>query len=576
MISKSPAVHLFKNTCKISRHRPRPQTLFFILITSLFSANLSHAADDFLLLPAVNLLLSRNTTCGMSYADNNPKYDLQYKGLYYYQNEMSHTRYGLQQLSDSDFNQLSLTDRRKVADKLLSSLFFGYPAKALDQRITSSSFLCSVRRGLFEKKNDMARVEKEIRNDERYYHHEYYNNDVHDILARFYAMQYLDSHYLHNWVAYILTQTIMFSPAYELESSHYPNSSRVYNWLVMDMDDDVGMRYSTFLHMTGSDNWRRFRSPEDNGREMLEIFTFDFNDADVPKAATTLQNWYLDADADTLVIGLNENVIPQSLFGTSVTTGFDFYRELVKSDGFINGSVRRLVDFFFTDHDEVQKAGITHSIVTSHPETWEDVLLQILFSREYLLKTSRVKSAEELFYSLTKKLEYKHWKYTFVHFNDALIDMNQAAMKYKLGKLERTPLDTLSFAHYHKYIRERILLRNVCGEGEKVYDSWDSYGWRPQLLDNDRFNYIADNPEATLDSFITYLFKLTIHRKPTYQEMEMFKNNMLTTDRREYQWRYNFRRVNDDGCYSWRENAAEDVLDYISRLSELYMFQEVR
>jgi hypothetical protein len=46
----------------------------------------------------------------------------------------------------------------------------------------------------------------------------------------------------------------------------------------MDLNDDVGMRYSTYLHMTSSDNWRRFRSPEDNGREMLEIYTLDFND----------------------------------------------------------------------------------------------------------------------------------------------------------------------------------------------------------------------------------------------------------------------------------------------------------
>lgn len=564
-----------QSECHAGHPLSRIQSILFILSVCLFSVSLSHAADKLLVLPAINLLLLGNETCGINYYDNDPKYDLIYKGLYYYRPEMSHISYRLEQLSDSEFNGLSMAGKRKVADKLLASLFFGYPPKTLENKITSGNFLCSVRKGLSEDENNMAWVEDEIRNEDRYYHNEYYPDEVYDILARFYAMEHLDINYLHNWVAYILTQTIMFSPAYELDSSHFPNAASVYNWLVMDMDDDLGMRYSTFLHMSSSDNWRRFRSPEDNGREMLEIYTLDFNDANVPKAARTLQNWYLDEDADTLVIGLNENPFPQALFGTTVTNGFDFYRELVKSSGFVSGSVRRLVDFFFTDHGATDKERITNLIVASHPETWQDVLLQIVFSKEYLLETSRAKSAEELFYSLVKKLEYKHYWYTFHHFNNALNDMNQASMKYKLGRLERTPLDTLSFANYHKYIRETILLRNVCGESEYDYKSWNSYGWRPQLLGNDRFAYIEDDPETTLSSFVSYLFELVIHRQPTYHELEMFKNNMLTTDRQEYEWSYNFRRVHDDGCYYWRENAAEDVLDYISRLSELYVFQEV-
>jgi hypothetical protein len=60
--------------------------------------------------------------------------------------------------------------------------------------------------------------------------------------------------------------------------------------------------------------------------------------------------------------------------------------------------------------------------------------------------------------------------------------------------------------------------------------------------------------------------------------MAMFLDNMLDGDG-EYRWSYNFNAPFDQyGCdqYKRRENAAEDVLDYISRLSELYMFQEVR
>ncbi len=563
---------------KVSRFRIKQ----IILILSFFfsSVSLVNAAENVCLLPVLNLLLnSGNKPCIINYIDDDPKYDIVYKGLNYYRPEMPHTEYVLEQFSDSDFNKLSLADRRKVADKLLATLFYGYPPHALQEKITSGNFLCSIRQGMRNETNNMVFVEEEIRNDDHYYHSNWSPNEIFDILARFYVMEDLDKNFLHNWISYILTQTIMFSPAYELDSSHYPNVASVYNWLVFDMNDDVGMRYSTYLHMASSDNWRRFRSPEDNGREMLEIYTFDFDDTNVPKSAKTLQNWYLDDDNDTLVIGLNQNTIAQDLFGTTVTTGFDFYRELVKSDGFISGSVQRLVDFFFTDNDSTSKAQITDQIIASNPETWQDILLQIVFSKEFLLHTSRAKSAEELLYSLVRKLEYKHNKYGPYYFHYALIDMNQASMKYKLGKLERTPLDTLSFANYHQYIRETILRKSVsCWEDyENNYEEWWAFGWRPQLLGDDRFLFLITDPETTLTSFVSYLFELLIQRLPTNEELEMFKTHMLNEARDDYAgWSSDLDGFSDGCRYYGREYAARAIMDYISRLSELYTFQEVQ
>jgi len=573
-------MHPTETQQKVSRFRLKK--IVFILSFFLFPIASMHAAENAALLPAINLLLNNgNKSCFIDYIDDDPKYDLVYKGLYYYQPVMPHTQYVLEQLSDAEFNNLPLADRKKVADKLLATLFYGYPPQVLRQKITSGNFLCSIRHGMSKETNDMAAVEEEIRNDEHYYHSDWSPNELFDILARFYAMEHLDKHFLHNWISYILTQTIMFSPAYELESSHDPNVASVYSWLVLDMKDDVGMRYSTYMHMTSSDNWRRFRSPEDNGREMLEIYTFDFDDINVPKAAKTLQNWYLDDDNDTLVVGLNQNTIAQELFGTTIITGFDFYRELVKSNGFINGSVQRLVDFFFTENDDASKAQITNQIIASNPETWKDILLQIVFSKEFLLHTSRAKSAEELFYSLVRKLEYRHYKYGLYYFHYALIDMNQASMKYKLGKLERTPLDTLSFSNYHKFIRETILRKNVyCWEDyENNYEEWWAYGWRPQLLGNDRFVYLANDPEASLTSFISYFFELLIQRPPHPQELEMFKSHMLTASRDEYAgWSSDLDATDDnhDCRYYGREYAARAIMDYISRLSEFYTFQEIQ
>ena len=152
-----------------TQHQPGPPLSSFTIILSLLIAcllpvSLARADQGFVILPAIKLLLNGNThvdaTCGIDYSYNDEKYELVYRGLYYYQPEMSHTGYGLDQLSDSEFNRLSETDRRKVADNLLTALFFGYPAPTLEDKISSGSFLCSVRKGLFEKINDKKLIEK--------------------------------------------------------------------------------------------------------------------------------------------------------------------------------------------------------------------------------------------------------------------------------------------------------------------------------------------------------------------------------------------------------------------------------
>ncbi len=496
------------------------------------------------------------------------KFALTYKGLRFYSPNLPYSSYKLEQLSDSEFNALSSENQLKVADKLLASLFFGYPLDILKSKIDSGSFISAVKEGLKEDKNDLTKVENYIA-DENYFAQSSSNMEVLNILARLYALEHLDRHFLIDWSSYILTQTIMFSPAYELESSHEPNTERVYTRLVRNLEEQATMRYVTYLHMISSDNWRRFRSPEDNGREMMEIYLLDFDDAKVPLAGQTLQNWKLDRDNDTLVISLNENSKPISLFHTTVYNGDDFYRELAKSNAFTNGVVQRLVDFFFTTHSVSKKTQIVSKIVTSKPETWQDILVQIVFSKEFLLNSNRAKSAEELFYSMVRKIEYKHFNRTFQYFSIALEEMHQASMKYKLGKLERVPLDTLSFINYHKYIREWIMLRHVRSDNLNNYRKWDSQGWKPSFIAEENFTLDSNNPKDSLASFINHLFQSTISRSVTTAELKLFEDHMLEIVDGKVEYRYAF------DLTERKTNTAILVMDYISRLTELYRFQKV-
>ena len=540
-----------------------------------------------------SLILITFTACGgggggsavNSTQAQNSNYQLSYKGLtFFYQNKTS-SQYKLAQLSNDDFNALSDKNKLQVADKLLTTLFFGYPLKILKSKIASGDFIDTLHDELGKDITDKGWLESYILNDEefRQFQSSYYEPQAITILSRFYAMKKLDKYFLNNWIAYILTQTIMFSPAYELSSTHAPDISGVYNRIVNLLDEEAGIRFITYVHMMSEDNWRRFRSPEDNGREMLEIFLQDTHDSHVPIAGKALQNWKLNTDSDTLEVSLNKNTTPLSLFGTTIFNGDDFYRELVKSNHFIRGVTNRLVDFFFPEKSTAEKNSIVSAIVSSKPETWQDILLQIIFSKEYLLHNDRAKSAEEEFYSLAKKMNYLQRRNTFYDFKSYLEKMHQASMKYKLGKLERVPLDTLSFAYYHKYIREYVLMKRANPDYADDHNSWSHFGWIDSYIGFDKFIYDENDDVLSLKNFVDYLFESTVARKATPSEQLMFKNHMIENTGNDNNFLYEFDMftTNDDPQKQAtrrennKRNIARTVLDYISRLDITYSMREV-
>ena len=502
---------------------------------------------------------------------SDPKYLQTYKGLRFYAKDMSVSDYKLAQVDDITFNALSNEQRLIVANKLLSAMFFGYPLPKLKERINRGDFISTLQDQIRKNKNDRSSIEEALLDKDLFFQSRYANDEVNKILARFYMLKYLDKYYFENWISYMLTQTIMFSPAYELPSSAEPNTERVYSALVRDIQDESTISYTTYLHMMSNDNWRRFRSPEDNGREMLEIFALNFDDKLVPIAATALQNWKLDLDNDTLVIGLNENTKPLKMFGTVIYTGEDFYRELAKSKDLQIGVVTRIVDYLFTSVSQNKKKQIIDTVIKSNPQTWQDIFVQLLFSKAFLFDSNREKSAEELFYSLIKKMNYKHYKRSFYNFKNALNSMNQATMRYKLGKLKRVPLDTLSFMNYHKFIREMVMIRAANSKKLDNYSAWDSQGWRQEFISDDKFEFFENNPEASLESFVNYLFETTISRKAKQNELELFKAHILSSDKSKYSTSsFDLKKLKN------REYVAIVILDYISRLSELYQYKKVR
>ena len=542
---------------------------------------------------------SQTSTASTVVTIKDGKYSSEDHGLSVYIENKPSNEYQLQQLTDTSFNSLSKQNQYKVADKLLSTLFFGYPRDELKQRIDSGHFISEIQQQFLVSSNDMGEVEVKINDENRYYQSER-RPDV-KILSRFYEMFKLDKSYLDHWTSYILAQTILFSPAAELSSVANPDAFGVYNRLYTLQEQEAGMRYAAFIHMQSDENWRRFRSPEDNGREMLEIYALDEDDGNVPIAAQALQNWHLNRDKDTLVIGLNKNTEPLTLLDEmQFTTGVDFYAALAKSNAFTKGVTTRLVDFLFADTNDAKKEELVDSIVSSNPETWHDILLQILFSEDYLLHSSRVKSIEEVSFSLMKKLSYNTYSSSFRKLSDEMKKMGQLSMSYKLGKSNRVPLDNISFGTYQKYIRDQIFRTwsrdaTLSWNPNRVDDThnsayfmshFDRYERRgissKHFMSADQYEVVEDDDALTVTNYIKYLFNAVLSRDVKTDELKMLMDHIEGVSGSSPQWFHdNLNYLSDDKDYQeyvrygGRYNIQYFVFEYMLRLDELYFFKGV-
>jgi hypothetical protein len=312
-----------------------------------------------------------------------------------------------------------------------------------------------------------------------------------------------------------------------------------------------------YNHMISLYNWRRFRSSEDNGREMIEIFLFDNEDSHVPPVAKALHNWKLN-DKRELIVGIDENKEPIKMFGTTIYNGYDFYRELVKSSKFMEGVTRRIVNIYFNTLSNSKKNTIISTILSTYPENFKDIFMQIIFSKEHLYNTDRVKSIDELFYSLAKKIHFSQDTHTFETLNRARVGMHQSAMSYKLGVAPAVPIDTSSFGFYRLYIYKTMLVHEKSDPSDY---GWGKNGWVKEKLLTDAIYEGATDFNTKANRFLDYLFLSVVSRKPSSSERNYFYGRMEATD--------NWFEVGDGG-------AVMMIFDYLSRTTELFKYQKVK
>ncbi|MBX2837704.1 MAG: hypothetical protein KTR35_12665 [Gammaproteobacteria bacterium] len=391
-----------------------------------------------------------------------------------------------------------------------------------------------------------------------------------------------------HWMAWHLTNSILFSPATEMDSTSMIDAQNIYRRLVNGISEDAPIATIVSAHMRSLENWRRFRSPEDNTREMMEIFLgLEDQDADVPKASKACQDLYLTDDRDGYLLAYTDfpNGEPQDVLNTTIVNCDDFYDAVAAHERLIPTVVFHLVNFFHAEHQFVAKQAIAARVLESQPVTFTDVFEQILLSKEYLLVTERPRAFEEAFLATAEKLRWRKRSDLFRGMSSGqggsskayMSEMAWPAFSAKLGRQAGIGLDSLSFANYHKAYRELLLIDRSRWAKPMGFITLDSPeeefdGETPtdaQLAEFER--QVALNSQLkrlTIEDLLNYLFLSVVERKPVSGEV----NHLLTLFDDSGYIRHEEER---DYVQSGRmDDLAQLTMDYLSRLPETYYLKK--
>lgn len=394
-------------------------------------------------------------------------------------------------MADAEFLSLSSDEQYRVANKLLGTLYRGIPVDdfytleagfALRGKLDPGFSLSTLRTALSTDLDDetRARLDAEIAGDDTARDAEGHSAPIEATyrfddrrpkqmpLAR---MQHypLSRDMYSQWMAWQLANTILFSPAEEIDSADLTDVQNLFRRLDLGITAGRSIREMVATHQHTVENWRRFRSPEDNTREMMEIWLGMFdNDAQVPLASQACQDLYLTDERDGYKLAYTDypNTEAVLVLDRYVTSCSDFYDVVASHPLLIPRVVSVLVDRLYAGLDVQTRSAVAQAIVATNPRTFEDVFDAMLFSRTYLLDVERPKAFEESFFGMAQRLKWDTHPDVMLGLiggrgalaRTEMEEMGWPAMSLKLGRVSDVPLDSLSFGNYHKAIRETLML----------------------------------------------------------------------------------------------------------------------
>ena len=405
-----------------------------------------------------------------------------------------------------------------------------------------------------------------------------------------------------NWMAYFLANTIMYSPAEEMESSDMLDVQRMYRFLHSNIKEKATIQQMVRSILPSLSRWRIARTPQNFALEAFENYLGLFQDGSlteaeklqspiiaslpdsIENAGIACRDLFLTRASDDYLIGQTDfpNTTPKLILEQSfVITCSDVYDVVAGHSSLTPRAVEVIINYFFPGNKlRDKRLAVRQAIINSNPQTYEDIFTAILFSREYLLNAHRPKSFEENF---LPKLDTLKWdvkanafplrKDIFARMSSVentttyLGGMSWNAMSLKIGRLPSVPLDALSFGNHHKAVRESLLLNTSSYRGG-VSDAGDG------LIFDVNVELHAFIESLSLEDYIDYLFLNTLHRKATATEQQGLYDFLVNT--RNYTDTQTVEGVDYEVIRSNQYiNLTVLVFDYISRLPELYYFTSI-
>ncbi len=413
------------------------------------------------------------------------------------------------------------------------------------------------------------------------------------------------------WMAQFLSNTIMFSPAEEMESTNIRDVQNTYRRLSNGLTQDLGVRQIIRSHLPSVQRWRVSRTPENTGIEAFELYLGLFETAeDSVRVGTACKDFFLTDEDDGYELASNNfpNTEPQVILqedtdgdevgdsgGFFITSCEDFYNVISGHPLVIPRACAVIVNYLMAESSTDDRLAMCESIASSGASTFEDIFTGIIYSREYLIDTERPKGFEENFMSMLDALKWNPLANTGevdeqIWRNMSTRDfrriympaMGWATMELKIGRTPNVPTDALSFANYHKAIREELLtrddsyegrVRNINGEDVYVeglfYDVDDEMNLQPR----EGFERLRQFPSE----FIHFMFLTALQRPATQTEVtdlmtildNTFNTQLFDHDDNSSTDPITVIRTNN------LDNSAGIILDYISRLPEFYYLKTV-
>ena len=394
------------------------------------------------------------------------------------------------------------------------------------------------------------------------------------------------------WMAYFLSNTIMYSPAVEMESTDAVDAQNMYRFLTTNIRDGSSVRQMVRSNLPSLARWRVSRSSENHALEAYELYLGLFEtEEDSVKGGIACKDFYLtDEDSGYVISTTNfPNTEPQLILEAYfITTCEDLYDVISGHPLIMPRATEALVNYLFSGRSREDRVNIINSIVSSGAESYEDIFTAMIFSREYLLNTERPRSFEE---SLMPLLDSLKWDpaadptdsagkqiFEFMASGSTnpgsrgnilyLGNKGWSAMSMKIGRLPDVPLDALSFANYHKGVREELLVDTRQYDGSQT----DIPGLIYNGLGNDDDDLRDVVSQLSLTDYIHFLFLNTMQRKASADEIAGLITIYgglvdIDTDGNPV-----IKPSTNDNRHN---NIAQITFDYISRLPEFYYFRAV-